>query len=352
MFENPKRFAQIVVISLLIIGCLTVIKPFIGAILFAFILWISTWKVYQRYILQLVGKNRKNLSALIATCILLLLLIIPTTFLALTLVDKGNALIDYLAPQLLNSSGTGLPVKAPDWLLELPLVGNELGRIWRRIATNQAELSQFLAQFISPLREIFIKISTIFANGFVQLCFVFFVLFFLFRDGEKLSQILEIAAEKIGGTLGVTMLHKASETVIAVMVGIIGTAVGQATVALLGFLIVKAPAPLLLAFATFFLSMIPIGPPIIWGTVAAWLYFRGEVAWAIFMILYGLLIISSIDNFVKPILMARSSGLSLLTVGLGVFGGIVVFGFVGIFLGPVLLALVQMLFMHWTGVAD
>lgn len=349
--NNPKQLAQIVLISLLIIGCLTVIMPFIGAILFAFILWISCWKMYQRYILIPIGVNRKTISALIATFILLLLLIIPTTFLALTLVDKGNDLIDYLAPYL-TSTVTGLPDKAPEWISNLPLIGQELAKMWKRIATNQAELSQFLSQFISPMREIVIKISGIFANGFVQLCFVFFVLFFLFRDGEKLSKILKVAAEKIGGQLGMTMLHKVSETVIAVMVGIIGTAIGQATVALIGFLIAGVPAALLLAFATFFLSMIPIGPPIIWGGAAAWLYFNGETGWCIFMILYGLLVVSSIDNFVKPILMARSSGLSLLTVGLGVFGGIIVFGFVGIFLGPVLIALVQMLFVYWTESVD
>lgn len=349
--NTPKQLAQIVLIFLLIIGCLSVIMPFIGAILFAFILWISTWRMYQRYILIPIGVNRKTISALIATFILLLLLIIPTTFLALTLVDRGDALINYLAPYL-TTTATGLPSKAPHWLSDLPFIGQELARMWRRIATNQAELSQFLSQFISPMRELVIKISAIFANGFVQLCFVFFVLFFLFRDGEKLSKMLKIAAEKLGGQLGSTMLLKVSETVIAVMVGIIGTAVGQATVALFGFLIAGVPAALLLAFATFFLSMVPIGPPIIWGGAAAWLYFNGEVGWAIFMILYGLLVVSSIDNFVKPILMARSSGLSLLTVGLGVFGGIIVFGFVGIFLGPVLIALVQMLFVYWTGVVD
>lgn len=350
MFNNtPKQLAQIVLIFLLIIGCLTVIMPFIGAILFAFILWISTWRMYKRFILIPIGVNHKTVSALIATFILLLLLIIPTTFLALTLVDRGDALINYLSPYL---TTTGLPSKAPEWLSNLPFMGQEFARMWRRFATNQAELNQFLSQFIAPTRELVIKISAIFANGFVQLCFVFFVLFFLFRDGDKLSKMLRIAAEKLGGQLGSTMLHKVSETVIAVMVGIIGTAVGQATVALFGFLIAGVPAPLLLAFATFFLSMVPIGPPIIWGGAAAWLYFNDEVGMAIFMVLYGLLVISSIDNFVKPILMARSSGLSLLTVGLGVFGGIIVFGFVGIFLGPVLIALVQMLFVYWTGVVD
>jgi len=93
--------------------------------------------------------------------------------------------------------------------------------------------------------------------------------------------------------------------------------------------------------------MIPIGPPLVWGGAALWLYDQGETGWAIFLVLYGLLLVSSIDNFLKPILMARGSGISVLLIALGVIGGLFVFGFIGIFLGPVLLALGHMLFGRW-----
>ena len=83
------------------------------------------------------------------------------------------------------------------------------------------------------------------------------------------------------------------------------------------------------------------------GGAAAWLYTQGETGWAIFLVLYGLFVISSIDNFVKPILIARGAGLSILLIALGVLGGVLVFGFIGIFLGPVLLAVGQMLFVRW-----
>jgi predicted PurR-regulated permease PerM len=116
---------------------------------------------------------------------------------------------------------------------------------------------------------------------------------------------------------------------------------------MIGFLIAGVPAVVLLGFATFFLSMIPIGPPLIWGGAAIWLYDHGETGWAIFLVLYGLLVISSIDNFLKPFLIARGAGISILLIALGVIGGVLVFGFIGIFLGPVLLALGHMLLGHW-----
>lgn len=143
------------------------------------------------------------------------------------------------------------------------------------------------------------------------------------------------------------MLNKTRGTVVGVMLGIVGTAAAQGTVAMIGFFIAGVPGAVLLGFATFFLSMIPIGPPLIWGGAAAWLYADGQTGWAVFMALYGLLVISSIDNFVKPVLMARGTGISILLIALGVLGGVLVFGFIGIFLGPVLLALGQMLLQRW-----
>jgi predicted PurR-regulated permease PerM len=105
--------------------------------------------------------------------------------------------------------------------------------------------------------------------------------------------------------------------------------------------------PLLLAAITFFLSVIPVGPPLVWGGASLWLYGHGEPGWALFMFLYGLLVISTVDNVVKPILISHSSHLPILLVVLGVLGGIVAFGFIGIFLGPTLLAVALTLVKHW-----
>ena len=159
-----------------------------------------------------------------------------------------------------------------------------------------------------------------------------------------INQALYVGSRKLGGELGENMLDKARGTVMGVMLGIVGTAAAQGTVAMVGFLIAGVPEAVLLCFvATFFLSMIPIGPPLIWGGAAIWLYSGGRPAGQYFMVLYGLFVISSIDNFVKPILIARGAGLSILLIALGVLGGVLVFGFIGIFLGPVLLALGDML---------
>jgi predicted PurR-regulated permease PerM len=105
---------------------------------------------------------------------------------------------------------------------------------------------------------------------------------------------------------------------------------------------------MMLTFATFIFAMVPvIGPTLIWGGAAVWLYEQGQTGWAIFMLLWGMLGISSVDNFVKPVLISRTAAQPLLLIVVGVFGGVLVFGFIGLFLGPTLLALGQALIREW-----
>ena len=340
--SDPKRLAQIALVVLLIIGCVTVLLPFIGAVLFAFVLWICTWQAYASKLLPRLG-GRDTLGASLMTLALVLVMLLPTLFLAGSLANGADKLIDFIRPYI----DQGLPADPPTWLSGLPLVGGEIDANWHRLASNREELNGLVRQLIAPARQLALALGGIAANGLLQLALVLFVVFFLYRDGLALSRALYSGARKLGGELGANMLDKARGTVLGVMLGIVGTAAAQGTVAMLGFLLAGVPAAVLLGFATFFLSMIPVGPPLIWGGAAAWLYGEGQTGWAVFMVLYGLFVISSIDNFVKPILIARGAGLSILLIGLGVLGGVLVFGFIGIFLGPVLLALGQMLLQRW-----
>lgn len=343
---NTKTLAQIALVGFLIIGCFQVISPFLASVLFAFVLWLTTWPIYQQYILARIHR-RKTLAALIATSFLLSVLIVPTFLLALTFAKSFDQLILFVQPYL----EMDLPQSAPEWLANIPWIGNDLAQFWEQRTANREELrhefNNLLRQGIAPARAFAIKSGTIVANGLLQLTLVFFILFFFYRDGEKIARYLETAAQKLGGNFGSAMLLRVYDTVNAVMLGIVGTAAAQAVIALIGFLISGTPAPVPLAFATFLLSMIPVGPPLVWGGAAAWLYFNEGTGWCIFMVLYGIFVISSVDNFLKPFLMARGAGLSLVVVALGIFGGILVFGFIGIFLGPVFLALGQMLFTYW-----
>lgn len=345
--DNPKQLAQVSLVVLLIVGCLAVLWPMIGAVLFAFVVWICTWPFYSEKLLPRLG-GRDTLGASLMTLLLVLIMLLPMVFLAGSLASGADKLISLAKPYV----EQGLPLAPPAWISSLPIIGSEIDNFWHEIASSRAELNALLKQLIVPARQFTLALGGIAANGLLQLALVLFVAFFLYRDGVAVSHALYVGAHKLGGDLGEEMLAKTRGTVIGVMLGIVGTAAAQGTVAMIGFLIAGIPGAMLLGFATFFLSMIPIGPPLIWGGAAAWLYGQEQNGWAIFMVLYGLLVISSIDNFLKPILIARGAGISILLIGLGVLGGVLVFGFIGIFLGPVLLALGHMLFGRWTEKED
>ncbi|MDP2882087.1 MAG: AI-2E family transporter [Azonexus sp.] len=340
--SDPKRLAQIALVVLLIIGCIALLLPFIGAVLFAFVVWICTWPFYAEKLLPRLG-GRNIVGASLMTLALILVLLLPTLVLAGSLANGADNLIDFLKPYI----EKGLPNDPPGWLVGLPFFGSEIDSAWHRLADNREELNGLVKQMIAPARQFALVLGGIVANGLLQLALVLFVTFFLYRDGAAISKALYVGARKLGGELGENMMDKARGTVVGVMLGIVGTAAAQGTVAMIGFLIAGVPAAMLLGFATFFLSMIPVGPPLIWGGAAAWLYSEGQTGWAIFMAIYGIFVISSVDNLVKPILIARGAGLSILLIMLGVLGGVLVFGFIGIFLGPVLLALGDMLLQRW-----
>ena len=201
---------------------------------------------------------------------------------------------------------------------------------------------------LEPARNFLLNTGKEISQGFLQMVFALFVGFFFYRDGESLIQMLRYGLNKLAGHLGVELLTTIHHTVASVVQGVFGSALAQAIVATIGFMIAGVPGAFLLGAATFFVSLLPIGPPIFWIGASIWLFMQESYAWAIFMVLWGLFAISSIDNVVKPYLISRGSSLSLLVVTLGVFGGIASFGFIGIFIGPPILAVGITLVQLWT----
>ena len=178
------------------------------------------------------------------------------------------------------------------------------------------------------------------------------ICFFFYRDGPAITRRVQAIMEKLAGHRAEHLIQVTAGTVSRVVNGILGTAVAQSALALFGFWLAGVPGAMLLGLLTFFVSIIPMGPPLVWLPAAVWLYFQGEIAWAIFMALYGVLVISSIDNFIKPYLISRGGALPLLLVFMGVLGGLMAFGFIGVFLGPVVLSIGYALLAEWMKPAE
>jgi predicted PurR-regulated permease PerM len=345
MNEATRAYARIAIVALIVVGAAWVLAPFLAALLFAAILCLTTWPLFAW--IEARVKGRATLAAGLMTLLLAAAVLLPMSYLAATVADGVTQLLTLLRAWF--AAGDWSP---PSWLAAIPLAGEPLDAYWRKLAASQEELTRLGQQLFEPTRKLLLATVGLIGQGLLELTLVVFVAFFFYRDGRALAARLGHLAGKIGGELGGRMLTLARTTVMGVMIGIVGTAAAQAAVALLGFLVAGVPAALLLAGATFFLSMVPVGPPLIWGGATWWLYNQGETGWAIFMAIWGVAVISSVDNFVKPILISRSSSLPILLIALGVFGGVLAFGFVGIFLGPVILALALTLAENWSAPAE
>ncbi|WP_426111995.1 AI-2E family transporter [Massilia sp. PWRC2] len=337
-----KRAARLGAIVLLIVGCTLVLRPFISAILFAGVVVVSSWPLHQRLLARLRG--RRNLAALTMTLCLTLLVIVPLSLVAWNMADDVKRVID-----LLRAAIDGANLRSPRWLAGLPLVGPMLDGYLNNLLGNREELTLLARRLIEPTRYLVTSGGLLLGGGVVQLTMATFVSFFLYRDGAGAMRVIGVGAARMFGEHAARVSITISLTVRGVMLGLIGTALAQAIVAAIGFAIAGVPAVPLLAVLTFVLSLVPVGPPLVWGGAALWLFVHDQSGWGIFMLVWGVLLISGVDNVVRPMLISRGTTLPFLLTFLGVLGGVVAFGFVGLFIGPTLLAIAYSLINEWTG---
>ena len=343
MTKKNNRFrttTSAIALVVLLLGCLLVLRPFISALLWAVVLCFSSWRIYER-VLSLVGQ-RRTLAALLMTLATALVLLLPFLIVGLSLGDNVKALT--VATQKWLEAG---PPQPPAWLAKVPAVGQQATAYWHDLAGDTKRLAQEAQKLIEPISTWLLSGGIMLGRGMAELAMSIFIAFFLFRDGTTAAARLKAGVDRIAGEHGQRLLDLAGKTVRSVVYGILGTALAQGVVAGIGFLIAGVPGALLLALLTFFLSLVPVGPPLIWGPAAFWLFNQGQTGWGIFMIIWGLVVISSVDNFVKPWLISQGSNLPFILILFGVLGGALAFGFIGVFLGPTLLAVGFKLIQEW-----
>lgn len=335
------KIIALAALALLVIGCVAVLWPFLTVLVWAMILSFTTWPVYA-YFRRLVG-GRATLAATLMTLLVTLVLLAPFAVVVAGLAENADELAE-IAQKLMRE---GLP-DPPEWIKELPLVGASADAYWRSFVHDGARLIGELTKLLQPLRPALTAVGTALAHGLLLLALSVFLAFFFFRDGEAAAARLQTAMARLAGTRAQHLIGITTGTITGVVYGILGTALAQGLLAAIGFAISGVPGASLLGLATFFLSIVPFGPPLLWIPAAIWLFYHGAVGWAIFLLLWGLIVVSGVDNVIKPLIISRGSNLPFVLVFLGVLGGIVAFGFLGVFLGPTLLAVGYRLLLEWS----
>ncbi|MFM2043331.1 MAG: hypothetical protein RLY86_1907 [Pseudomonadota bacterium] len=345
--RNEKLIERILGIAALVIlgtAVVLIVRPFVSALLLAVILVYVTWPAYRR--VEGMMKGRPNLSAAVMTLLTTLLLVAPFSVVAATLAESAGSFGAVVRGWL--ESG---PPPPPDWLDQVPLIGHRAMEYWTDLAAGGQDLMELLRGGIRPMTDIAIAAGSIIGAGVLELIFAVFVAFFLYRGGRVLAPQVAYGIERFAGPRVHHLLDVAGATVKGVIYGIVGTALAQGFVAGVGFWIAGVPGALFLGFLTFIMSLIPMGPPAVWAPVTIWLFMEGQVAWGVFMAIWGFFVISGVDNIIRPYLIARGSDLPLVLVFMGVIGGVLAFGVIGIFLGPVVLAVSYSLLRDWTSQA-
>ena len=331
------------VLVLLMLGCLLVLRPFLSSLLWALVLCCSSWPLYCR-LLRFV-RQRRRLAALIMTLGMILIILLPFVIVGMSLAENIKDITAATKGWIAKG-----PPAPPEWLVKVPGVGQQAADYWRSLAADTAKLWTEAQRLIEPVSRGLLGIGLALGGGLIELALSVFIAFFLFSNGASLAEQLTTAVERIAGERGKHLLTVANQTVRGVVYGILGTALVQAILAGIGFLIAGVPGPAFLALLTFFFSVVPVvGTGLVWIPAAFWLFHQGATGWGIFMIAWGLGV-GNVDNVVKPWLISQGSNMPFILIFFGVLGGALAFGFIGVFLGPTLLAVGYRLVQEWSSV--
>ncbi len=328
------------VLALLFAGCLWVLLPFVSALLWAVVLSYSLWPLYRR-LLKVVG-GRRTVAALLLALGMVCLILLPFVIAGATLADNVKELS--VATRRWLDAG---PPDAPGWLAKVPMIGGAATDQWRALAGDSAKLFEGAKRLVEPLGSGVLKAGLKLGSGLLQLALSILITFFLLRDGLAIAERMNASVGRIGGERGQHLLAVAGSTVRGVVYGILGTALVQAVTAGIGLAVAGVPGAGLLALLVFPMSVVPAGPVMIMLPAALWLFHEGASGWGVFMLFWGLMV-STVDNFVRPWLISQGSDMPLILILFGVVGGALAFGFIGVFIGPTLLAVGRRIVAEWT----
>src|SRR5215218_3054669 len=268
--ENLGWFILIVLAA----GCVFVMAPFVSALIWAAVLAFSSWPLYRR-LLALV-RNRRTLAALLMTFALMLVILLPFIIVGAKLADHVGELTAAVRKWI--DAGPPAP---PEWLHKIPVAGSRMVEQWQNLATDTAKMLAVAKRSLELASAGLLSLGVMLGGGLVQLALSIFIAFFFFRDGVKVAKQLSTAVVRIGGERGTHLLVLAGNTIRGVVYGILGTALVQAVIAGIGFILAGVPGVGVLTLLTFFLSVVPMGPPLVSGPAAFWLFHRGQTGWGI-----------------------------------------------------------------------
>jgi predicted PurR-regulated permease PerM len=338
--DLAKSTLGVLSIAALIGTTLWILRPFLGATIWAAMVVVATWPVMQWVQARLW--NRRGLAVLAMVLILLLLFALPLTLAISTIAVNAEEVVERLKGLISNG-----PPELPGWIGRLPLVGPKLLAAWNElVASGVAGLRAKVAPYAKPFTAWLFAQAGVVGALTLQFLLTVAIAGVMYAQGEAGAALARRFGLRLGGPHGEAAVVLAGQAIRAVALGVGVTATVQAVIGGIGLAIADVPFAGLLTAVMFVLCIIQVGPMLVLLPAVIWVFYSGSTGWGVFLLVWTL-IVGTMDNFLRPILIKRGADLPLLLIFAGVIGGLLAFGLVGIFVGPVVLAVSYTLFDAW-----
>jgi predicted PurR-regulated permease PerM len=343
--DLARTTLQLLALGALILSSFWIVRPFLVASTWAVMIAVATWPLLLHAQGWLGG--RRSLAVAAMTVALLLVLLVPFYLGVTTIVENARRIVDW------SSSLTTVTIpRLPAWVEGVPLIGSRLAARWQQLAAiGPEEISARLSPFARTLVLWFV--GQVGSLGLLLLQFLLTVVIvaILYARGEAVAEGADRLARRLAGSRGESAVHLAARAVRAVALGVVVTAIIQSVLAGLGLAIAGVPLPGILTALVFMLSVAQVGPGLVLIPAAIWVYARSGAVWGVGFLVWAILC-GTFDNFLRPLLIRRGADLPLLLIFAGVMGGLIAFGVIGLFIGPVVLAVAYTLLVEWVSEGD
>ncbi len=327
------------VLGLLLVFAFTLIRPFITLVVWSVVLTVALYPVYDRMVGWLGGRRR--LAALLLTLFNLLIVMGPATWLTLGLIDSIRDMSEHL-----DLSSIVLP-PPPAAVKTWAIVGNSIYQFWDLASTNfQAALVK-TAPLLKPIGSILLGFAEGAGVGVIKFFIAIVLAGFLFSPAPSLVNAISLFSRRLASGRGEKFVQIAGATIRAVSRGVIGVSALQALLAGVGLVAAGIPNPSFITLAVLICGIIQLGPSIILFPIVIWSWITMDPMVAVLITIY-FIPVSLLDNVLRPLVMARGLDTPMLVILIGVLGGTISYGITGLFLGPIVLAVIWELLVVWT----
>jgi predicted PurR-regulated permease PerM len=328
----------------LIAASFWILRPFLAAIIWSTMIVVSTWPIML--VIQHRLWNKRALAVTVMTAALLLVFVAPFSAAIGTIV--ANA--DEIAGWVKGLSGLTLP-PPPGLVEQIPFVGAKVAAVWRDYATKGfAEIAQIMAPYAGQITRWFAAEVGSFGLVSVQFLLTVIISAILYTTGEDVARWVRRFGRRLAGDRGDDVVRLAGQAIRGVALGVVVTALVQSLLGGIGLAIAGVPFAAVLTAVMFMLALAQIGAVPVLVCALAWLWWKDQTAWFVVLLVWTL-IVGSMDNVLRPILIKKGADLPLLLIFAGVIGGLFAFGLLGLFVGPVILAVTYMLLDAWVAEA-